>query len=50
MLPMFKVTMGVAPSLLVPLLNTEYCELVTIMVQFVGLKFTVAKLGQFQKA
>ena len=50
MLPMLKVTMGVASLLLVPLLKTEYCELVTIVVQFVGLKFTVARLGQFQKA
>ena len=48
--PMVKVTIGVAPSSLVPLLNTGYCELVVIEVQFAALKCTVAILGQFQKA
>ena len=48
--PMVKVTMGVVPLLLVPLLKTEHDELVTIEVQFVALKCTVDIDGQFQKA
>ena len=50
MFPIFNVTIDVAPPLFVPLLKTEYCELVTMLVQFVALKFTVTRLGQFQKA
>ena len=42
--------MEVAPLLLVTLLNTEYCESVAIVVQFVALKVTVVIAGQFQKA
>ena len=34
---MFKVTIGVVPPLLVPLLKTEYSEFVTMDVQSVAL-------------
>ena len=48
--PIVRVTIGVAPPSFVPLLNTEYCESEFIVAQFVALKCTMARLGQFQKA
>ena len=47
---MVKVMIGVALVTEVLLLKTEYSSLVTIDVQFVGLKCTVVMEGQFQKA